>query len=130
MTDLDPVTVARDALLLLSSGRAAMAMRVLEGLPELIEAERRTVYGKGRWDAEVAMVAQLQPKTPSPSPTGPRRHKWLQSVLADPEGRAKARAVARLSDQLLDRVAAGRLTLAPAMWRRLRRALGADDALK
>src|SRR4051812_38428924 len=38
LTCPDPVAVARDALLLLSSGRAAMAMRVLEGLPELIEA--------------------------------------------------------------------------------------------
>jgi hypothetical protein len=130
MTYPDPVAVARDALLLLSSGRAAMAMRVLEGLPELIEAERRTVYSKGRWDAKAAMVAQLQPKTPPPSSIGSHRRKWLQSVLADPEGRAKARAAARLSDQLLDRVAAGRLTLAPAMWRKLRRALGADDALK
>ena len=76
----DPLDGVREALLLLSSGRAAMAMRVLEGLPEPIEAEKRAVYSKGRRDAEVAMVAQPQPKAPSPSPAGPHRHKWLQSV--------------------------------------------------
>ena len=39
-----------------------MAMRVLEGLPELIEAERRAVYVRGRWDAKVPWSPGYSPK--------------------------------------------------------------------
>jgi hypothetical protein len=50
-----------------------MAQRVLEGLPELIEAERRFVYTKGRLDAEAAILAQVLPKPlPPHRPAAPR----------------------------------------------------------
>jgi hypothetical protein len=140
----DPLDGVREALLLLQSGMAGKATRLLERIPDLIEAERllhaaqleaarrsnaaevRTQYNigylEGRAAGERAMHRKLAPKPP-PSPFGHRRHEWLQGVLADPEGRAKARSAVTLSDALLDRVAAGRAELTGAQWRKLREAL-------
>ena len=122
----DPVDAAGHGRELLQSGRIDQAMRVLERLPELIKAEvhhqRTSAYIEGRMAGEAAMHAKMRPKPP-PAPTGPRRHEWLRAALADPEQRATARTAVRLNDQLLDRVAAGRVSLSAAMWRRLREAL-------
>jgi len=56
-----PVAAAQDALTLLRSGRAAMALRVLEGLPALIEAQLVDARGSGfaeGWDTH--LMAPLQ----------------------------------------------------------------------
>jgi len=122
----DPVDAAGHGRELLQSGRIDQAMRVLERLPDLITAKIRHhwdgAYVEGRMAGEAAMHAKMRPKPP-PAPTGPRRHEWLHAALADPDQRATARAAVRLIDQLLDQVAAGRLTLSAARWRRLREAL-------
>ena len=44
-------------------------------------------------------------------------------MLADPRRRETVRAVLRLDDAVLDRVAAGRAGLSRALWRPLREAL-------
>jgi hypothetical protein len=140
----DPLDGVREALALLQSGMVGKATRLLERIPDLIEDERlvhaahleaarrstaaevqmryNLGYLEGRAAGERAMHRKMAPKPP-PSPTGPRRLEWLQGVLADPEGHAKARAAARLGDLLLDRVAAGRAGLSPTLWRRLRETL-------
>jgi hypothetical protein len=127
------IATIRDALLLLQSGRVGMATRLLERLPELIEAERRfhareirsqcnVAYIEGRMAGERAMHRKLAPKPP-PTPTGPRRHEWLQGVLAIPRKRALACDILRMDDALLDRIAAGKVDLSPSYWPKLRKAL-------
>ena len=61
MTPACPIAAAQDALTLLRSGRAAMAQRVLEGLPALIEAQLVDARGSGfaeGWDTH--LMAPLQ----------------------------------------------------------------------
>jgi hypothetical protein len=140
----DPLDGVREALLLLQSGMPGKATRLPERLPELIEAERllyaaqleaerrshareirlqcNVAYLEGRMAGERAMHRKLAPKPPS-TPTGPRRHEWLQGMLAHPWKRAKAREILRMDDALLDRVAAGTADLSPAYWPKLRKAL-------
>lgn len=130
MTPACPITAAQDALTLLRSGRAAMALRILEGLPALTEAQLVDARGSGfaeGWDAHLMAVErrQAQPRlapTP-PAPRKPSRTEWLRDALADPSQRERARAALRMEDSLLDRVAAGTATLSGAHWRRLREAL-------
>jgi hypothetical protein len=140
----DPLDGVREALALLQSGMVGKATRLLERVPDLIEDERlvhaahleaarrstaaevqmryNLGYLEGRAAGERAMHRKLAPKPP-PTPTGPRRLEWLREMLADPQRREAARAVLRMDDALLDRVAAGRAGLAPALWRRLRETL-------
>ena len=130
--DRCPITAAQDALTLLRSGRAAMAQRVLEGLPALIEAQLVDARGSGfadGWDTHLMAVARA--KAPSAAqtvgmPTAVRhrpRLDTLREALADPEQRARLRATLRMGDWLLDRIAAGAATLSGTQWRRVREAL-------
>jgi hypothetical protein len=132
MTPACPITATQDALTLLRSGRAAMALRILEGLPALIEAQLVDVRGSGfaeGWDAH--LIAEAHAKAPSAAQTvgtatavRPRsRLDTLREALADPEQRARLRAVLRMEDWLLDRIAAGTATLSGTQWRKLREAL-------
>jgi hypothetical protein len=101
-----------------------MALRVLETLPGLIERDLREqssgAYLRGRSEGELAAARRLQPKHPAPEAA---RLDRLRRLLGDPTGRASVREALRLDDRLLDRVAAGTLTLSPQQWRRLRDAL-------
>jgi hypothetical protein len=61
MTPACPITATQDALILLRSGRAAMALHILEGLPALIEAQLVDARGLGfaeGWD--VHLIAPQQ----------------------------------------------------------------------
>ena len=135
MTPACPITAAQDALTLLRSGRAAMTLRILEGLPALIDAAlMRTdgvAYLRGQDDAHrILATAQgrqrIQPQpvaAPPPAPRKPSRLEWLRDALEDPSQRKRARAALRMEDWLLDRIAAGTATLSGAHWRKLREAL-------
>ncbi|MFO1075875.1 MAG: hypothetical protein U1E17_24855 [Geminicoccaceae bacterium] len=101
-----------------------MALRVLETLPSLIERDLREqssgAYLRGRSEGEMAVARRfkvLQPSRPAPEATRPDR---LRALLSDATGRAAVRDALHLDDRLLDRVAAGTLTLSPQQWRRLR----------
>ena len=132
MTPACPITAAQDALTLLRSGRAAMAVSVLERLPALIEAQLVEARGAGfaeGWDAHLLAAARerqqavLRPAPSAPAPRTPTRLDWLRDALADPAKRECARAALRMDNRLLDRIAAGTVTLSGTHWRRLREAL-------
>ena len=133
MTTPDPIVGVRDALLLLQTGRAAIALRLLETLPAAIEKHLAWVRLCARAEAEAASLARLRdtqrvtralPAHRTPSPHGrAQRLLWLQDALAEAPNRAKARETLRLTDVLLDRVVAGALDLSGQQWRRLREAL-------
>jgi hypothetical protein len=57
---------ARDSQLLLGSGRAGMALQVIERLPDLIAAEirhhRDGAYVEGRMAGKATMHAKMRPK--------------------------------------------------------------------
>ena len=135
MTPACPITAAQDALTLLRSGRAAMAQRILEGLPALIDAAlvrgEGIAYLRGQADAHRIVAAarsvsgysrSRSPLHP-PAPRKPSRLEWLRDALADPSQRERARAALRMEDWLLDRIAAGTATLSGTQWRKLREAL-------
>jgi hypothetical protein len=65
-----PARAAEDALLLLSTGRAAMALRVLEDLPAAIRLALADAYARGRREgrAEAPRPASRAVWRPSPSP--------------------------------------------------------------
>ena len=90
-----------------------MAQRLLEALPELLEAECQAAYLRGFQDGQ-----QVQ------EPGSTNRLECLRSLLADSVKRAKVRKVLRLSDVLLDRVAAGTVGLSKTNWAKLQKALG------
>ncbi len=119
----DALAAARDALHLLQSGRAAMALRVLETLPGLIERDLREqssgAYLRGRSEGELAAAQRFQAPQPKRPASEPTRLDRLRTLLSDPV----VREALHLDDRLLDRVAAGTLTLSPQQWRRLRDAL-------
>lgn len=127
----DALAAARDALHLLQTGGASMALRVLETLPGLIERDLREqssgAYLRGRSEGELAAARRIQALRPrTPTADAARREcrlNRLRALLADPERRASVREALRLDDRLLDRVAAGTLTLSSQQWRRLRDAL-------
>jgi len=127
----DALAAARDALHLLQTGRAAMALRVMETLPNLIERDLREqssgAYLRGRSEGELAAARRFQASQPRrPVPEVAHREgrlSRLRALLSDPAGRASAREALRLDDRLLDRVAAGTVTLSPQQWRRLRASL-------
>ena len=136
--DRCPITAAQDALTLLRSGRAAMAQRVLEGLPALIEAQLVDARGSGfaeGWDTHLMAIARAEAKARAKAPSAAQtvgmptavRHRprldTLREALADPEQRARLRATLRMEDWLLDRIAAGTATLSGTRWRRVREAL-------
>lgn len=133
MTPGCPITAVQDALTLLRSGRAAMAQRILEGLPALIESAlvrcEGVAYLRGQADAHRIIAAarerqQAAPR-PAPAPSAPRkptRLDWLGAALADPAKRERAPAAVGL-DELLGRAAAGSVAMTPAHWRKLREVL-------
>jgi hypothetical protein len=115
-----------------------MALRILEGLPALIEAQLVDVRGLGfaeGWDAHLMAVARAEAEARAKAPSAAQtvgtpsavRHRprldTLREALADPEQRARLRAALRMEDWLLDRIAAGTATLSGTQWRKLREAL-------
>ena len=133
MTPPDPVNAARDALLLLQTGRAAMALRLLDALPAAIEKHSAWVRLCARAEAEAALVARLRDaqrvtralparRTPNPHDRA-QRLLWLPSALAEAPKLAKARDTLRLTDAVLEHVVAGTLDLPGQQWRRLRESL-------
>lgn len=86
-----PVTAARDALMLLQTGRAAMAVRIMEALPDAIEAALRSATGeaylRGQADAHRIIAAtreRRQAGSPPPASRAPQRLDVLRTALADP----------------------------------------------
>lgn len=130
-----PIAAARDALVLMQTGRASMAVRIMEALPGAIEAVLRSTTGeaylRGQADAHRAVGAARklsrtppQPTaSPPPEPYKPHRLELLCDALADPVKRQLVKATLGMGDRLLERVAAGGATLSGAQWRRLREAL-------
>ena len=135
MTAACPIAAAQDALTRLRTGRAAMAHRILEGLPALIDAAlvrgEGIAYLRGQADAHRIVAAaqerqRIQPQPIAarpPAPRKPSRLEWLRDALANRSQRERARAALRMEDWLLDRIAAGTATLSGMQWRRLREAL-------
>ena len=129
MIPADPVAAVRDALLLLESGRAAMARRVLETLADAIELALRSAtseaYLRGQTDTHrmpATQKAKTMPKRPPPT-SAPRRVTrldWLRSMVAEPAQRERVRAILRLDDRILDRVLDGRAQLSETSWRALK----------
>lgn len=132
MTPADPVAAARDAETLLRTGRANMALRILEALPSVLEAALKEAaseaYLRGQTDTHRMMAAarERHPKGPRQAPATPpkpNRLDELRAALADPAKRAAVRSALRMDDRLLDRIAAGGANLTPAQRRRLRSTL-------
>jgi hypothetical protein len=143
------VEIAADVLVLLRKGRVAPVLAQLETLPRLIQTEMIERVGAASWHAfhdgyergQIDLIQQItgtarRPAARSPKPglrgqaAKPKRppavkpHRWLAERIADPQLREKAKATLRLSDELLDAVAAGRVGLSPGSWRKLRETLG------
>src|SRR5688500_6744036 len=72
MTAACPIAAAQDALMLLRTGRAAMAHRILEGLPALIDAAlvrgEGIAYLRGQADAHRIVAAAQERQRIQPQP--------------------------------------------------------------
>jgi hypothetical protein len=116
--------VARSALVLLRTGRVAMASRVLETLPNLIEREliERTGqaalggHRRGFNTLRSALLGELEP--------APGSKPWLVDLCADPASARRAAEILGLDLATLDRLLADGVELSPTQRRRLRRGLG------
>ena len=125
-----PIAAARDALTLLQTGRAGMALRIMEALPDAIEAALRSATGeaylRGQADAHRIIATTRERRQAAARPPAPRtanRLDILRAALADPSQRQLVKAALGMDDRLLERVAAGGATLSGVQWRRLREAL-------
>ena len=126
-----PVAAAHDALTLLQTGRAGMALRIMEALPDAIEAALRSATGeaylRGQADAHRIIAAaareRRQVAAPPPAPRTANRLGLLRTALADPSKRRLVKAALGMDDRLLERIAAGRATLSSVKWRRIREVL-------
>ena len=122
--------VAADAALLLRSGRASMALTLLEALPAALEAELARVtanaYDRGHADGRHVEASARQRKTlqkrppPTSAPRRLTRLDWLRSMVAEPAQRERVRSILRLDDRILDRVLDGRAQLSETSWRALK----------
>ena len=108
------IAASQDAAEHLRAGRYLEALMVLEQLPVLIRTALEEAIAFGR-----ATANALEDQVPDhkPAPTGNLDR--LRSLCATPEGRARACTGLALEDAHLEAVLAGRVTLAPTMWRRL-----------
>ena len=126
MTSACPIAAARDALALLQTGRASMALRIMEALPDAIEAALRSATGeaylRGQADAHRIMAAACERRQP-PAPHKRNRLDILRDALVDPAQRQLVNAVLGMDDRLLERVAACGATLSGLQWRKLREVL-------
>ena len=117
-----PIAAARDALTLLQTGRAAMALRIMEALPDAIEAVLRSATGeaylRGQADAHRMMAAARERRQP-PAPRKPHRLDLLRAALADPVQRQLVKDTLRMDDRLLERVAACGARSRPSTWWKL-----------
>ncbi len=125
-----PIAAARDALTLLQTGRAGMALRIMEALPDAIEAALRSATGeaylRGQADAHRIIAAtreRRQAVARSPALRTANRLDLLRTALADPIQRQLVKAALGMDDRLLERVAAGGATLSSVQWRKLREVL-------
>jgi len=126
-----PVAAARDALTLLQTGRARMALRIMEAMPGAIEAALRGATGeaylRGQADAHRIIAAaareRRQVAAPPPAPRTANRLDLLRAALADPSKRQLVKGALGMDDRLLERVAAGGATLSGVQWRKLREVL-------
>ena len=126
-----PIAAARDALTLLQTGRAGMALRIMEALPGAIDAALRSATGeaylRGQADAHRIIATtreRRQAAARSPAPRTANRLDILRMALADPSKRQLVKAALGMDDRLLERVAAGGATLSGVQWRKLREAMG------
>ena len=126
MIPVCPIAATRDALTLLQTGRAAMALRIMEALPDAIETMLRSASGeaylRGQADAHRLIAAARKRRQP-PAPRKPHRLDLLREALADPRRRQLVKATLGMDDRLLERVAAGGATLSGVQWRKLREVL-------
>ena len=130
MIPVCPIAAARDALTLLQTGRAGMALRIMEALPGAIEAALRRATGeaylRGQAEAHRIIAAtrkRRQAAARSPALRMANRLDMLRTALADPSRRQLLKTALGMDDRLLDRVAAGGATLSGVQWRKLREAL-------
>ena len=83
--DRCPITAAQDALTLLRRGRAAMAHRILDGLPALIEAQLIDARGPGfaeGWNAHLmAQGREMAPGRPAAPPASASRQGGFSRAL-------------------------------------------------
>jgi hypothetical protein len=100
--------VAIDVLVLLRRGCVAPALAQLERLPAMIRDELLNAAAAGYEAGRQAMAAEIAAKPKRLRQPAVRPHEWLQTKVADPELRARAKRVLRINDdRLLDRVLAG-----------------------
>ena len=125
-----PIAAARDALTLLQTGRAGMALTLLEQLPGAIEAALRSATGeaylRGQADAHRIVATARERRQAAARPPAPRtadRLDILRAALADPNKRQLVKAALGMDDRLLERVAAGGAMLSREQWRKLREVL-------
>ena len=126
-TSTDPVAMAADAALLLSTGRTSMALTVLERLSAAIEAALKDAAGEGYLRGQAHVIAAARERRQSaarpPAPRTANRLDILRMALANPVQRQLVKAALGMDDRLLERVAAGGVTLSGVQWRKLREAL-------
>ena len=128
MIPADPIAAARDAVTLLQTGRAAMALRILEGLPDAIEAARRDAASDGflqgqRAAHRVLATRRREAKTMPVTFSGASRLQELRLAVADREKRQLVLAALRIDERHLDLILAGRTKLASGQWKRIREVL-------
>ena len=125
-----PIAAARDALVLLQTGRAGMALRIMEALPDAIEAALRSAAGeaylRGQADAHRIIATTRERRQAAARPRAPRtvdRLDILRTALADLNKRQLLKTALGMDDRLLERVASGGATLSSVQWRKLREVL-------
>jgi hypothetical protein len=157
MTAACPIAAAQDALTLLRRGRAAMALSVLEHLPELIEGQLRDAHGSGfarGWDAHLSVAARdeafararttpaaqpiVPPALPGPAKALPAAARPIVPALPEPsrldvlraalaDPELRARLRVALRVRDLDDVASGRAQLSRSRWCRALEAIALTD---
>ena len=128
MIPADPVAAARDAVTLLQTGRAAMALRILEGLPDAIEAVRRDAASEAFLEGQraahrVQATCRREAKTMPATFRGATRLDELRMAMADHEKRQLVLAALRIDERHLHLILTGKSTLAGTQWKRIREVL-------
>lgn len=122
-----PMKVAVDAAMLLGTGRAAMALTLIEQLPALIDAALKDAASEGFMRGQAHVIAAARERRQAaarmPAPRTANRLDLLRAALGDPCQRQLAKAALSMGDGLIERVAAGGATLSGTQWRKLRKVL-------
>lgn len=123
-----PIAAAKDALVLLQTGRAAMALRILEGLPDAIEAAKRDAASEGFLEGQraahrVLATCRREAATMPTTTIAANRLQELRKAVTNHEKRQLVLAALRVDERHLDLILKGRTKLAGTQWKRIREAL-------